>query len=335
MNMKQTGIVLQGGGALGAYEFGALKRLYEHSEFSPDIVSGVSIGAINAVALVGAKGNPIETLESMWEEFTLFSFPFLEDKLSSYLALLGNPSFFYPRFDYWNFDHWTSFYLTQPLHQLLDKYIDFKKINNSSTRLILTATDIETGEVQTFTNQGVDRVEITPMHVLASGSLPPGFPMTRIKKSHYWDGGLFENTPLSPVIECLDPNPEVEKQIIVINLFPSQGKIPTNMVSVFDRMLEIQYANKISFNKELTEKINEFIEVIYEIDKIIPSHSSIKQLPGYQRLIKYKYIQNILYIENRRPENLNGPFDFSSNTIKKRIAAGYQDAAKALKHHHL
>lgn len=107
------------------------------------------------------------------------------------------------------------------------------------------------------------------------------------------------------------------------------------MVSVFDRMLEIQYANKISFNKELTEKINEFIEVIYEIDKIIPSHSSIKQLPGYQRLIKYKYIQNILYIENRRPENLNGPFDFSSNTIKKRIAAGYQDAAKALKHHHL
>lgn len=47
--------------------------------------------------------------------------------------------------------------------------------------MILTATDIETGEVQTFTNQGVDRVEITPMHVLASGSLPPGFPMTRIK----------------------------------------------------------------------------------------------------------------------------------------------------------
>lgn len=78
MNMKQTGIVLQGGGALGAYEFGALKRLYEHSEFSPDIVSGVSIGAINAVALVGAKGNPIETLESMWEEFTLFHSHFLK-----------------------------------------------------------------------------------------------------------------------------------------------------------------------------------------------------------------------------------------------------------------
>ncbi|WP_058500131.1 patatin-like phospholipase family protein [Legionella gratiana] len=327
--MKQTGMVLQGGGALGAYEFGALKRLYENPQFSLDIVSGVSIGAINAVTLVGAKDEPIATLEAIWEEFTLFS-PFLNDKLASYLALFGNPSFFYPRSDYWNLADWTSFYFTKPLQQLLEKYIDFKKVNNTSIRLILTATDIATGKVKTFTNQGNDRTEITPLHVLASGSLPPGFPMTLIKNTHYWDGGLFENTPLSPVLECLDPNPAVEKQIIVINLFPSQGKIPTNMIDVFDRIFEIQFANKIRFNKELTEKINEYIEVINEIEKIIPTNSSIKQMPGYQRLINYKYIENILYIENKDPENVNAPFDFSSNTIRKRIAAGYRDAEKAL-----
>lgn len=92
-NMKQTGIVLQGGGALGAYELGALKRLYENPQFSLDIVSGVSIGAINAIALVGAKEDPIATLEAMWEELTIFTPPFLNDKLASYMALFGNPSF--------------------------------------------------------------------------------------------------------------------------------------------------------------------------------------------------------------------------------------------------
>lgn len=102
------------------------------------------------------------------------------------------------------------------------------------------------------------------------------------------------------------------------------------MADVFDRIFEIQFSNKIRFNKDLTEKINEYIEVINEIDKVIPPNSPIKKLPGYQRLINYKYIENILYIENKDPENVSAPFDFSSNTIKKRIAAGYRDAKKAL-----
>ncbi|WP_019216735.1 patatin-like phospholipase family protein [Legionella tunisiensis] len=322
--MKQTGMVLQGGGALGAYEFGALKRLYETHKFSPDIISGVSIGAINAIALVGARDEPISTLGEIWEELSVFPFPLLNEKLASYLALFGNQSFFHLRTDYWNLSNWTSFYFTKPLQQLLDKYIDFKKVNNTAIRLILTATDVATGKVKTFTNQGEDRTEITPLHVLASGSLPPGFPITTIKNKHYWDGGLFDNTPLSPVLECLDPNPAVEKQIIVINLFPSQGKIPGNMIDVFDRIFEIQFSNKIRFNKELTEKINEYIETIDEIEKIIPGNSPIRQLPGYQRLINYKYIENV------EPETVNAPFDFSPNTIQKRIAAGYRDADNAL-----
>lgn len=333
--MKQTGIVLQGGGALGAYELGALKYIYGSPQFSLDIVSGVSIGAINAAALVGAKEEPIATLEAMWEELALFSPPFLDDKLASYLALFGNPAFYYPRTDYWSFSDWTSFYYTNPLIQLLDKFIDFEKINTSSIRLVLTATDVVTGKVKTFTNQGPDKTEITPLHILASGSLPPGFPMTRIKDTYYWDGGLFENTPLSPVLENLNPDPEVEKQIIIINLFPSQGRIPKNMVDVFDRVFEIQFSNKIRFNKELTEKINEYIEVINEIERIIPANSAIKKLPGYQRLINYKYIQSVLYIENKDPENVNGPFDFSAKTIRKRINAGYRDAKHAFRNNNV
>ncbi|KTC77083.1 patatin-like phospholipase family protein [Legionella brunensis] len=327
--MKQIGIVLQGGGALGAYELGVLKRLYEPGTFSPNIVAGVSIGAINAVALIGAKANPIKTLEAIWDELTLSSTP-LSDNFESYLALFGNKSFFNLRTDYWTLPYWTSFYFTQPLQKLLLKYVDFKKLNNSPIHLILTATNIETGEVKIFENKGKNRTEITPDHVLASGSLPPGFPMTTIGNNNYWDGGLFENTPLSPVLERLNPNPEVEKHIIVVNLFPCRGKVPTNMVEVFDRVFEIIFSNKIRFNMELTTKVNDYIEVINEIEKLIPANSPIKKLPGYRRLINYKYIQNITYIENEDPETVTAPFDFSHKSIQKRIEAGYRDAKSAL-----
>ena len=67
--MVHTGLVLQGGGALGAFEYGALLRLYEDPAFRPDIIAGVSIGAINAACLVGAKDDPLKTLQYIWDRF--------------------------------------------------------------------------------------------------------------------------------------------------------------------------------------------------------------------------------------------------------------------------
>ncbi|AMQ28206.1 patatin-like phospholipase family protein [Legionella pneumophila serogroup 1] len=326
--MKQTAIVLQGGGALGAYELGVLKYLYASDSFSPNIISGVSIGAINAATLIGAKDDPIQTLEAIWDELTVFSAQMFPENAEPYLSLFGNAAFYHLRTDYWSMPYWTNFYTTTPLQQLLLKYIDFDKLNNSPIHLILTATDVTTGKSAVFENQGTKRTEITPLHVLASGSLPPGFPMTLIGNTHYWDGGLFSNTPLSPVMEKLNPDPNVEKQIIVINLFPSQGKIPTNMPEVFDRVFEIIFSNKIRFNTELTEKINEYIETIQEIEKVIPENSLIRQLPGYKRLLNYKYIQDIIYIESSDEENATASFDFSRKAIQRRINAGYKDAQR-------
>ncbi|OOK42273.1 hypothetical protein LPM_1595 [Legionella pneumophila subsp. pneumophila str. Mississauga] len=325
-SMKQTAIVLQGGGALGAYELGVLKYLYASDSFSPNIISGVSIGAINAATLIGAKDDPIQTLEAIWDELTVFSAQMFPENTEPYLSLFGNAAFYHLRTDYWSMPYWTNFYTTTPLQQLLLKYIDFDKLNNSPIHLILTATDVTTGKSTVFENQGNNRTEITPLHVLASGSLPPGFPMTLIGNTHYWDGGLFSNTPLSPVMEKLNPDPNVEKQIIVINLFPSQGKIPTNMPEVFDRVFEIIFSNKIRFNTELTEKINEYIETIQEIEKVIPENSFIRQLPGYKRLLNYKYIQDIIYIESSDEENATASFDFSRKAIQRRIDSGYKDA---------
>ena len=68
----QVVVVLQGGGALGAYEHGVVRRLFEEPQLDIRYVSGVSIGAISAAILVGARnGDPVATLEVLWEEVLL------------------------------------------------------------------------------------------------------------------------------------------------------------------------------------------------------------------------------------------------------------------------
>jgi predicted acylesterase/phospholipase RssA len=84
----RTALVLQGGGALGAYEYGVLKALYEtRPHFTPAVVTGISIGAINAAVLVGAKDDPLRMLDDVWRQrFTaLRSFSPSVKALSEYL----------------------------------------------------------------------------------------------------------------------------------------------------------------------------------------------------------------------------------------------------------
>jgi predicted acylesterase/phospholipase RssA len=327
--MACTGLVLQGGGALGAFEYGALLRLYEEPAFSPDIISGVSIGAINAACLVGAKDDPVKTLQFVWDRFTVQAPWLVPPQGQRFLALFGNPSFFNMRYDYLAGAFWTSFYRTDPLRRLLHETIDFDKLNNSPINLVLSATNVRTGDIEIFDNR---TTRITAEHIIASGSLPPGFPMTAIEGEWYWDGGLFNNTPLSPVIERLDPSPDVKRHLYVIDLFPNAGKVPSNMLDVMDRMFELIFSNKLVKNVEMTRRVDEFIQALDEIEAHLPpeARERVTKLPGYQRLRQYKIIKNLVVIANEEPELGFGPFDFSQQTIKKRIEAGYQAAARRL-----
>jgi predicted acylesterase/phospholipase RssA len=180
---------------------------------------------------------------------------------------------------------------------------------------------VSTGEIEVFDNSS-----ITPDHILASGALPPGFPMVEISHNHYWDGGVFDNSPLGPVIEALNPDPNVAKEIIVIDLFPAQGSIPENMLDVLDRAFEIVFSNKFKGDVKQAKKINEYVEVVKAIDEMLPQDHAIRRLPGYSRLKTYTYLNDIVFIENTRPEIVFGPFDFSEKSIAARVAAGYRDA---------
>jgi predicted acylesterase/phospholipase RssA len=331
----QTALVLQGGGALGAYEFGVIKRLYEIPNFSVDIVAGVSIGAINAAVLAGAREDPIATLGKVWDDFTIVAPPLSPQAVESLAAVFGNRNFYRPRTDYLNLPRWTSYYDTAPLRSVLTKHVDFSRLNASRTTLLVTAANVETGRIETFDNRTPES-PLSVDHVLASGSLPPGFPMTRVNGHFYWDGGLFDNTPLSPVIERLDPDPAVTKRLFVVNLFPSGGHVPENMLEVFDRVFEIVFANKLVHDVKTAAQVNEYVEAVTQIDAALDSlpperAAAIRALPGYRRLQQYKIVQHIMPIENADPEVVFAPFDFSRDRIRRRIHAGYRDADRQLK----
>jgi NTE family protein len=149
----RTALVLQGGGALGAYELGAARRLYKDGDFSPDVVAGVSIGAITAVLLARpAKGmKPVEALEAFWQKVTVAA-PFVPLPLRPYASAFGNPSFFMPRLDYYAFPSWTNIYDTEPLRQTLSQLVDLEALADpkASPGLLVSATDVVEGQIEYF-----------------------------------------------------------------------------------------------------------------------------------------------------------------------------------------
>ncbi len=225
---EQCVLVLQGGGALGAYQAGVYEKLAANGH-APDWVSGISIGAINAALIAG---NPperrVERLRSFWRTVSsrLMAEPTMpgerarslfNDASASFAVIFGLPGFFEPRIPpAMTFPPGApealSYYETAPLRQTLEKLVDFDLINAKKTRLSVGTVNIRTGNFVYFDNH---QQIIGPEHIMASGALPPGFPPIEIDGEHYWDGGLVSNTPLQYV---LDETPRPDMLIFQIDL---------------------------------------------------------------------------------------------------------------------
>jgi NTE family protein len=207
---KKVALVLQGGGALGSYQAGVYEAL-STSQYLPDWVTGISIGAINAAIVAGnAPEKRVERLKAFWEGITAPSslWPTSPGAItgdhrcvSSLSALMfGQPGFFSPRPPL----HWllgaasTSCYDTRALKHALERLVDFDRINARETRFSVGAVNVRTGNFAYFDNA---QMTIRPEHVMASGALPLGFPAVEIDGDCYWDGGLVSNTPLQYVVE--------------------------------------------------------------------------------------------------------------------------------------
>lgn len=326
-----SAIVLQGGGAVGAYEYGVLKALYEQRPgFKPVAVAGISIGAITAAVLGGAKKDPIRALDRLWRDKLTVSAGWpLPTIIDQSLAVLGNPGMYRPQAELltapWAL---TSIYDTSPLRETLTELVDPVTLNDEATRVVVGATNVGTGEMEFFDRDTPGG--LTFEHVAASGSLPPGFPMTRIAGQSYWDGGLFSNTPLSPAIDALEKAANGDRyavrELIVIELFSMNAPIPGNMSEVFQRMVRLQYTSRLKLDKKFFDKIDGMVDLLEKIEKNLPDTSDIHKDPTYQELRSHRKINHFNVVTSDLSAKLSNAGDFSQSSVDARIDAGYHDA---------
>jgi hypothetical protein len=332
----QTAIVLQGGGALGAYEYGVLKALYEQRPgFQPVAVAGISIGAITAAVLGGAPGDPIRALDTLWRhKLTVTSpmpMPWLPASVDKALATFGNPGMYQLQPGLFT-TPWllTSIYDTAPLRQTLAELVDPKRLDDDTTRVTVGAINVATALVDYF--HSGQPGGLTFDHVVASGSLPPGFPMTPIGKDWYWDGGLFSNTPLSPAINALEEaaggDRAVERELVVVELFPMQAPVPQTFADVLQRMAQLQYTSRLDLDKHFFDEISGLVDLIAEIDHALPANSAIRDDPRFTKLQAHRKIDHLSVVTSNLSPDLSNASDFSHASIEARIQAGYDDAVK-------
>ena len=333
---NQTGLVLQGGGALGAYELGAARRLYRDAAFRPDVIAGVSIGAITAVLLArpAAGLTPLQALEKFWQLVTVSGW-FLPPAFQQYASIFGNPNFYAARHDVLNLPNWTYIYDTTPLLDTLRQLVNVEALADprATPRLMVSATDITQGQITYFDSADHG---LTLDHIRASGSLPPSFPATTIDGVAYWDGGLFDNTPLGAVIDRLQPAPGAKRVVYVVNLFPNRTALPRNMLEVYEHLSNLQFANKTYEDVKLMRRFNEVVALVEALDKLPkddPAFSNKDFQAAFAAVKSQDYVAAPDIIEITRPELVGGTdgSDFSADTIEKRAAEGYRQAERALR----
>lgn len=331
----QVVLVLQGGGALGAFECGVVKAMEERG-IHTDIVAGISIGAFNAAIIASNPERAADAMYSFWEELAVDT-PEIPSEWARRLAsawvsiLFGNPSFFKPK---WLMPtltppyFWKSLYDTSPVVRLLEKYVDFRGLKDSPVRLLVSAVNVETGELETWDSYSDD---ITPLHILASGSLPPALPWTTIDGRHYWDGGIVTNTPLNQVIELCGLS---GKKVYIVNLYSKERALPRNMLEVLSRKDEIFYSEKVRSEMQTIELLDNFKKLVEELmGRLEPEAAEqIMHRPLYINTMGYYPPLSIVRITHEGPkwELPSKDFDFSRRSILMHVEEGYKEATRVL-----
>ena len=202
----------------------------------------------------------------------------------------------------------------------------------AAPELLLSATDLQDGHIQYFHSR---EQGLTLDHIIASGSLPPAFPSTMIKdgskERFYWDGGLFDNTPLGAVLDRLDRGPEVRRTVYVISLFPNKAPLPRNLLQVYARMKDLQFANKSQEDVELLKRFNKVAKLVEALEKL-PGGNPLKADSAFTDVEKEGWIRVPDIISVPPPENVQqfDDSDFSPEAVQAREEEGYEATKKAL-----
>lgn len=355
LQFDRVALLLQGGGALGAYQAGVYEALAE-TNLHPDWVVGISIGAINAAIIAGnAPERRVDKLRKFWEEITTPAMGFdggvgllgrgeaarthVNQISAAVVAFAGTPGFFTPR----PLNPWfhppgtieaTSYYDTHQLKATLERLVDFDRINSGKdTRLSLGAVNVRSGNLTYF---DTETQGIGPEHVMASGALPPGFPAIEIEGEHYWDGGLVSNTPLQWLVTNTRVTGERLPDALVfqVDLWTACGDFPRNLAEVATRQKEIQYSSR-------TRAFTNFIKRLHKVECSVAT--LLDQLPDefkqseearFLASIAQRHAYNLVHLIYR-PRGYEGDskdYEFSRLSMAEHWRSGYRDTVRTLRH---
>ena len=341
-------LLLQGGGALGAYQGGVYEGL-AHANLHPDWVAGISIGAINAALIAGnAPEARVEKLRAFWDRISAdpldwsFDLPvrlggdnarsLANQWHATAAALFGRPGLFGPRI-FAPFlaaagtPEATSFYDTTMLKSTLERLVDFDRINSAEMRFSVGAVNVNTGNFVYFDN---NTHEIRPEHIMASGALPPGFPAIEIDGEHYWDGGLVSNTPLQWVLESAQRQDTLAFQV---DLWSARGAPPRTLGEVVTRQKEIQFSSRTRASSDQFKKEQRLRNALADLFSKLPDR--LRDTPEFALLNAeagrkvYNVVQLIYRAKNHEGESKD--FEFSSRSMEDHWAAGLNDTFRTLR----
>jgi NTE family protein len=333
-------LVLQGGGALGAYQAGVYEAMHE-AGIMPDWVIGTSIGAINAALIVGnAPENRVARMKDFWKRVehdpivgALGAMPWVGPQLASMATMAsGLPAFFRPNPLAFLGANWplgaerAAYYSTDALRGTLNELIDFERINAGPCRLTVGAANLRTAEMRYFDSRDM---AFDVRHVMASGALPPGFPAVRIDGELYWDGGILSNTPVEAVF---DDNPRCSAVVFVVHIWNPSGPEPDTLPQVMNRMKDVQYSSRARSHVARQKQLHRLRHVIAELSARLPEEDrarpEVKEMAAYGCLTQM-HIVRLLAPELAGATHLKD-IDFSPSGIADRWKAGYAHTAEVL-----
>lgn len=343
---NHVALILQGGGALGAYQVGACKSMFDHGH-EPTVVAGISIGAVNAALVAGnLPKNRVAKMKAFWAHICRQepAWPWSPPQIEAYSQFhhwlgvwsavwLGQPNFFKPRLNNPFFaragsPEAVSYCDQTQMRESLLKFVDFDLINSGAVRLFIGAVKVSTGEMVYFDN-AVDT--ITPDHIMASGALPPGFAGVEIDGELYWDGGCASNSPIDPV---LDAYPNDNMTIFMPTLFNPIGPAPKTMTEVMVRSKQIQYAMRSRRHIENVLAKHKLQRLLAQaVEKAAQNKDADVQelLEAAQDESRNNQL-HIVHVMYQWPgyETEFADTDFSPVSIERRIQSGFADMEEAI-----
>ena len=344
-------LVLQGGGALGAYQCGVYEGLHL-AGIEPDWFAGISIGAINGAILAGnAPGERLEKLRAFWERICTPALPLPReafdwqrqwldalpksgmlsawaDGLGAATSLLhGQAGFFVPRVPspYATAATGaaaTSFYSTAPLRQTLETMIDFDRLNHASVRYVAGAVNVRNGNFVYFDNR---KTRIRAEHVMASGALPPAFAAVEIDGEFYWDGGIVSNTPLEYVNE---ETPRRDTLAFQVDLWSARGAVPKTLADVYEREKDIQYSSRTRHGTDSATQRQRLRMALGKLAAQLPGGKLPDELAPWT-CTKVLNVVHLIY-QSKAYEEQYKDYAFGPLSMRAHWAAGLRDMQRTL-----